>query len=320
MLERELADKNKILEIVTGSYLYGTAVPGVSDKDYVGVFLPDVEHILGFKTVEEVDFSIVDKDLAGKNTQNAQDRKLYEFRKFIKLAMENNPNVLEQVFVNPDNTVFINDVGKQLLANRHLFPHKGLKQKFLGYAFAQKHKMIIKKDNYFDFIQASDYLQKQEYGKTLLEIVLDPKCPHFIKRQNDYRGNISFVQIGDLNLMPNCIVKKAKTIVAERLDKVGNREELLTKYGFDTKFASHLIRLMLEGIELLKTGELQFPLKEAEMLKDIRNGKWQIQKIFDYSYELEKEIESIAENSIVPDGPNYDELEKFSIKTLRKII
>lgn len=317
MQERELAEKNKILEIVHGSWLYGTAIPGVSDKDYVGVFLPDVQHVLGFKTVEEVDFSIIDKDLAGKNTQNAQDRKLYALKKFIVLAMDNNPNIIEILFPNPENIVFINDIGKQLLEIKHLFPWRGCKQRFIGYAASQKHKAIVKKDNYFDFITALDYLEKIDYGKSLLEIILDSKCPHFIKRKNDYRGNISFVQIGDLNLMPNTIVKKAKNILSERLDRVGNREELLTKYGVDTKFLSHLIRLLFEGKDLLQTGELHFPLKEANILKDIRQGKWEVSKIFDLSNELEKEIESLAILSKLPSKPNYEEIEKFLIKVTK---
>lgn len=319
MQERELAKKNKILEIQIGSFLYGTNTE-TSDHDYSGIFLPSIEYILGFKKIEEVDLSIKDKNEVGKNTENATDAKLYEFRKFIKLALENNPNILEQLFVNPENIIFINDVGKELLAIRHLFPHKGLKVKYLAYAFSQKHKMVIKKDNFFDLINALDYLHKVDYGKTLLEIVLDSKCPNFIKRKNDYRGSISFVQIGDLNFMPANTVKKAKELISDRLSKVGNRQELLTKYGFDTKFAGNLIRLMLEGKELLETGELKFPLKDASILRDIRQGKWTIDQIFNYSYELEKEIEAMVETSKLPNHPNVEELEKFTIKILKKQI
>jgi hypothetical protein len=120
--------------------------------------------------------------------------------------------------------------------------------------------------------------------------------------------------------MPSTTVKVAKKKLEERINKVGNREELLTKYGWDTKFGGHLIRLMLEGIELLKTGNLVFPLKEAEMLKDIRAGKWEMVKVLDYSYELEKEVESLTESSKLPSKPNIKEIEEFTIKTLRKVI
>jgi predicted nucleotidyltransferase len=319
MKEKLIAEQNKILEIVTGSYLYGTNTE-TSDKDYIGIFLPSEEYILGFKTVEEVDFSVKDKTEEGKNTEKAVDKKLYEFRKFIKLALECNPNIIEILFVNEQNIVFINEVGKELLSLKYLFPYKGLKQKFLGYSYAQRHKMVIKKDNYFDLQNGLSYLNTQNYGKTLLEIVFQGNCPYFIKKQLDKNENISFIQVGDLNFMPSTIVKVAKHKLEERIAKVGNREELLTKYGWDTKFGSHLIRLMLEGIELLKTGNLVFPLKEAEMLKDIRAGKWEMVKVLDYSYELEKEVESLVESSKLPSKPNIKEIEEFTIKILRKII
>ena len=152
MQEQKLAENNKILEMVTGSWLYGTANPKTSDKDYVGIFIPSIEYILGFKTIEEVDFSIVAKNSEGKNTEKALDRKLYAIKKFVCLATANNPNIIEMLFPEPENIVFINDVGKELLAIRHLFPWKGCKQRFIGYAVSQKHKAIVKKDNYFDFI------------------------------------------------------------------------------------------------------------------------------------------------------------------------
>ena len=314
-----MAEKNKILEIVTGSHLYGTATE-TSDKDYVGVFLPDIPYILGFKRVEEVDFSIKDKDVNGKNTERALDRKFYEFRKFIALAKDNNPNVLETLFVNEENIVFINDVGRELLSMRHSFLHKGLKQRFVGYAIAQRHKMVIKKDNYFDLLNSLSYLRMFHFGKTLLEIMFKENTPYFIKRQNDVNGNISFIQIGDLNFNPSIIVKNATTKIQERIDKVGNREELLTKYGYDVKYSMNLIRLMLSGIELLKTGDLIFPLKDWGVLRDIRNGKWEMMKVLDYSYELEKEIEDITENSVIPNKPNEDLIESFTIRILHKMI
>ena len=109
MNERIIAEKNKILELVTGSFLYGTDTE-TSDKDYYGIFMPEIEYVIGFRRCEEVDFSVIKKDANDKNTADSIDRKFYEFRKFIKLAMENNPNIIEILFVNKINTLFINDV------------------------------------------------------------------------------------------------------------------------------------------------------------------------------------------------------------------
>lgn len=320
MQEKEISENNKILEITTGSFLYGTNNPE-SDKDYVGIFMPTEEYVLGFKRCEEVDFSIIDKDKEGKNTNKALDRKLYEFRKFIKLALENNPNILEILFVNQDNIVFINEIGEELLKIKHLFLHKGLKQKFCGYAFSQKHKMVIKKDNYFDLNLAYQYILNFDIQQTILEIALDSKCPNFIKlKKHENNRSTNFISIGDLNIMPGTQVKKLKKILKERLDKVGNREELLLKYGYDCKFGMHLLRLMLEGIELLETGTLKFPLKDGEMLKDVRNGKWKMTDILDYSNELENKLNTLETTTMLPTKPNSKLIEEFTITQLRKVI
>ena len=245
MNERQMAEKNKILEVVSGSFLYGTNTE-TSDKDYVGIFMPNVEYILGFKRCDEVDFSTISKDEKNKNTQAAVDMKLYEFRRFVKLAMENNPNILEILFVNEENRIFCNDIGKELLAIKCLFPHQGAKQRFLGYAVSQRHKMI------------------------------------------------------------NCH------------GRAGNREEIVSAHGYDTKFASHLIRLMFEGVELLETGSIEFPLKERRTILDIKQGKWEMSKVLDFSSELEKQIESI--DSKLPAKPNVEALERFTINKLRNFM
>ncbi len=311
--------KEKILEIITGSYLYGTNTES-SDKDYLGIFIPKEEYILGFRNVEEVDLSRVTKTEAGKNTSDSIDRKLYEFRKYMKLAMENNPNILETLFVNNKNIVEINEVGKELLNNRHLFPYKGLKQKFLGYAFSQKHKMIIKKDHYFDLLQAYDYLDRFDSKKYIMEVALMNNCPNFLKQIESETHNTKFIKVGDLNLLPQLTITSARAKIKERLDKVGNREELLTKYGFDCKFAHHAVRLLLEGKELLLTGELQFPLKEASMLLDIKTGKWKMMDVINYIELLEKEYDDIVAKSKLPVNPRFKEIEEFTIKTIKRYI
>lgn len=313
-MEKNKILNNRILEIVSGSHLYGTAVE-TSDKDYVGIFLPPIEYLLGFKKVEEADLSVKSKAEDGKNTQKAIDRKLYEFRKFVQLASENNPNILEILFVNDKNIIFKTEIGQKLLNIKYLFPYKGLKHKFLGYAFAQKHKMIIKKDCYFDLLNALVYLKKFDKKKYLLEVVKENKCPYFIKLRKS-KANVNFVSIGDVNFSPSLYVKKVIKSLEQRIAKVGNRKGLLDKYGFDVKFASHLVRLMFEGIELLKTGQLRFPLKEATLLKEIREGKWTPEKVLSFSEELETEIEGLAESSKLPSKPRTKELEKFTIGVL----
>lgn len=53
-----------------------------------------------------------------------------------------------------------------------------------------------------------------------------------------------------------------------------NRPELVEKYGFDTKYAAHLIRLGFQGIEYMEKGSYSMPLPpdKAKFLIDLRTG------------------------------------------------
>jgi uncharacterized protein len=318
MTEREIVESNKILEIVTGSHLYGTNTEA-SDKDYVGIFMPDKSYIYGFKKCEEVDLSIKDKLNNGKNSEKAVDRFFHEYRKFIKLAMENNPNVLEILFVNIKNIVFINDRGHDLLIIKHLFPYQGLKDKFLGYAISQKHKMQIRSDKFKDLETGLNLLENdfQTNDKmTIIEYYTKlSKHFHSIFREGlDNAQNVRYISVGDLNLQPSYTLLKCKKIIKDRLSKVGNRKTLIIDKGYDFKFGSHLIRLLVECKELLFTGEIVFPLKEKDTILDIKKGNWKIEDVLRLSEELENEINTIK--SDLPIKPNYDKIEKFTINSL----
>lgn len=313
MNAKKIAEENKILQYKVGSNLYGTALP-TSDIDYSGVFMPSDNMVYGFERVGEVDLSIKSKRDDGKNDENAVDLILYEFRKFIKLALDNNPNILEQLFVK--DVDHINYYGQELLKHAHLFPHKGLKQKFLGYAFSQKHKMIIRTENYSSLINVQEwlnnYINNVEDGKKLLvEVLGENQLSHFFCCKGDN------ILIGDLTFQKHFMLRKVKKIIDERLSKVTHRKNLLSKYGYDTKFGSHLVRLMLEGKELLTTGRIEFPLKERQLLTDIKLGKYNMIDVLKMAEEYEYDIENYCEKTKLPSRPRYNEVQDFTKKMLK---
>ena len=313
MNAQEVAEKNKMLEYMVGSKLYGTDTP-TSDTDYSGVFMPNDDMVFGFERAEEVDLGVKSKREDGKNDENAVDRIVYELRKFVKLALENNPNILEQLFVNKKNLVFSNEYGNELLRNAYLFPHKGLKEKFLGYAFSQKHKMVIRTDNYHALENANEWLEENvktvEDSKKLLVEILDKRLP-FMSVKGDN------ILMGDLNFQRHFMLRKVKKMIAERLSKATNRKDLLTRHGYDTKFASHLVRLMLEGKELLSTGRLEFPLRYAQTILDVKLGKWKMTEVLEYAEELEQNVVDAVELSALPKRPRYNEVQEL-VKRLLK--
>ena len=312
---RKAAEQNKILEIRHGSHLYGTNTPQ-SDEDFVGVFLPPIEYVFGLKSVKEVDLGIVSKGQDGKNTSDAVDKKLYEFRKFLTLCLGNNPNILEFLFVDEKNIMFVNEIGQSLLDIRSYFPSKLCVPKFIGYAHAQKHKMIIKKENYTDLLAGHGILEEYDDKHTMSQ-VYDYEGDNGIFYKKD-RG--VHIHCGDICFEPGVYVKKAKRKLQERIDKATNRSDLILKHGFDSKFGSHLVRLLIEGRNILQTGELKFPLDDIDMLLDIRNGKRELEQVLETAENLEKEIDELKEKSTIQAKPNYKKVEKFCIETLRNFL
>ena len=308
----DLVDKNRILEIRAGSLLYGTSMP-TSDTDYSGIFVAPKEYYLGLERVEMVDLSKVVKLESGKNAAEAIDRNFHEMRKFMKLAVENNPTVLEMLFVNKENIIFKNELGQRLLDARTLFPWTGLKQKFVGYGLSQLHKAHIKVDNYDELNYAKEWLfekQFEEAGRLLAEF-----------RNENIKGIKFYPQhatIGDMDITLKDKLGNVYNKVMERLSKVGNREELYTKYGADVKFLSHACRLLLEGKELLTTGDLVFPLKDRKFLLEIRNGEHKPTDIIAFAQSLVKELDEGKFDVVVPSAPRYKELQSLMISLIEE--
>lgn len=299
-----------IFKMRTGSHLYGTNIP-TSDEDFVGIFLPDAQYLLGLKDCDEVDLSVKNKDALGKNTKDAVDIKYYNYRKFVKLALGNNPNILEMLFCNDENILYKDEYAERLLANRSRFLYKGLVGKFIGYASSQKHKMMIKLENYENLYDAKEVMRG--LNDKLLVAEFKELWDH-----NRFKYDTNHVRMGDLHIPMNDPIKRAKKRIEERLGKVTSRKELFTKYGYDVKFGMHLIRLLLEGKELLETGELVFPLKKRDLLLDIRNGKYDKEQVFEMATALETEIDIAKENSKLPNKPRFDEINNFLIEEMKR--
>ncbi len=92
--------------------------------------------------------------------------------------------------------------------------------------------------------------------------------------------------------------------------EAGKRKELIEKFGYDTKFAYNIVRLLLEVRQILEFGDLDLE-KDREVYKSIRRGDWKLQDIEKFFTEEEASLKSLYENSKIPYGPD-----KYKIKGL----
>lgn len=90
-----------------------------------------------------------------------------------------------------------------------------------------------------------------------------------------------------------------------------DRAKLETDFGYDTKHAAHLVRLMRTGIEVLETGELRVRRPDAAELMKIRDGRHSYDELVAETERLESHMKTAAEASNLPAEVDYAALDEL---------
>jgi len=242
-------------EVIMGSIAYGVRNDS-SDMDVYGFCIPPRDfvfphlrgEIAGFSTPgpqfdQYQEHHIKDPSaLGGKGRE--YDLAIYSIIKYFRLCMENNPNIIDSLFVPQRCVLFSTTVGDMVRENRGLFLHKGAWHKFKGYAFAQMRKLKTK----------------------------NPQ---------------------------------------------GKRKEMHEKYGYDVKFAYHVLRLLDEVEQILTEQDIDLE-RNREQLKTIRQGDWSVDEIEQYFSSKEKELESLYTNSNLPSRPDEEKIQRLLLNCLEQ--
>ena len=92
------------------------------------------------------------------------------------------------------------------------------------------------------------------------------------------------------------------------------RKQLVKKFGYDTKNAAHLIRLLRMGIEYLVEGELYVKRKDATQLLEIKRGEWTLKQVQKESDRLFALAEEAYIRSSLPGKPDMDKVNNLCIE------
>jgi hypothetical protein len=94
-----------------------------------------------------------------------------------------------------------------------------------------------------------------------------------------------------------------------------NRPELVERFGFDTKFAYHMVRLGLQGCELLTTGRVTLPVPEPDRswLVELRRGERTPEEALDRAAELEDRLRTLLTTSHLPRQPDRAAADRWLI-------
>lgn len=313
---------NIILLGLGGSYAYGTNTEN-SDIDVRGCALNSKREIL----VPGCNFDQV--------TEEKTDTTVYSFNKLISLLTNCNPNTIEILGLKPEHYLYVHPIGQQLIDNSGMFLSKKAVYSFGGYATSQLRRLDNKAarsleqtermnhvlnsiknafytfpEKYFSFPEEAInfYVDKSEQENYDSEVFMDINLKHY--PLNDYAG----------------MWAEMKAIVKD-YSKIGKRNKHAIEHDKLGKHMCHLVRLYYMCFDILEKGKIiTYRENEHDLLMDLRNGKYldsnyqPISEFFELVDELEKKLKYDAENTSLPDKPNYKEIEEFSASINEKVI
>lgn len=94
-------------------------------------------------------------------------------------------------------------------------------------------------------------------------------------------------------------------------DENSSRYEMVKKYGYDVKFAYHVVRLLDEVEQILRDGDIDLQ-RDRERLKSIRRGEWKLEDVEQFFTENEKNMWKLYEESnAVPNKAPEDKIRQL---------
>ena len=291
-----------------GSIAYGVSSDN-SDLDVYGVTIPhrhsvfphEAGYIDGFgqrpdKFNQWQQHHIFDQSACGGKGQE-YDFSIYNIVNYFKLCMENNPNMVDSLFVRRECIMHITAAFEEVRRNRKMFLHKGVAHKLRGYAFSQLNK-------------AKNCI---EYTKEIREFERQWEIPHTTTYSQAIAGDLgSITQIHDwpddysaYMKLWDAGLKKTKRFEGQKI------------HGQDNKFLYHVFRLADQAEFILTHHDLD--LQEdgrREKMKAIRRGDISYQDLVKQFGEAEKRIDNLYQTSSLRHSPNEEEIKNLLLTVL----
>lgn len=280
-------ETNLIYKVIAGSQAYGLDRPD-SDLDVRGVCIPARPYLLGLSPFEQWEH----KDASG-------DIVIYALVKFVRLALACNPNIIEMLYTDSRHILFLNDYGERLVANRHLFLTKQARHTFAGYAISQLQR--IERHHRWLVNPPDHQPTPEEFGGWPFEGRY--KYP-------DHEAQRAY----------QTALKHWNHYQEWRRNRNPARAELERKYGYDTKHAMHLLRLLKMGTEILETGQVYVYRPDCEWLCAVREGLLLYEELLEMAADYEERLEQLYETSSLPDEPDLNAVEALVVELQERFL
>lgn len=335
-----------------GSHAYGTSLP-TSDLDLRGIAIAPKDYYLGFmQTFEQA-------------VQTNPDLQIFELKKFLRLACDANPNVLELLYTDPEDHLLFTPTMARLMANREFFLSRKAKHTFSGYAISQLKRInihyrwlknppkapptraefglpertvipadqlaaaqsTIQKEldsmSWKDFDGLDDATRqelKNQFEARLLKITgwgwteLEEKYWMAAVKQIGYDTN--FIRLLDLERQYTSRLREWQSFQTWKATRNPARAELEAKFGYDTKHALHLVRLLRMCREILVEGKVYVRRPDAEELLQIRAGAWSYEELVAWAMAQDTELYEVMKTSPLPVQPDRKRIDALCLELI----
>lgn len=112
------------------------------------------------------------------------------------------------------------------------------------------------------------------------------------------------------------LVSQRSALTGEKVKRV-QRPELVAAHGYDTKYAHHMLRLGMQGVELLADGTLTLPMSapRLDILNAVRAGEWLLADVLALAAVYETQLTEFATTSAVAEHPDAAKLDALLADT-----
>jgi uncharacterized protein len=282
-----------------GSVAYGTNTPH-SDVDEKGVaVMTDPAYYFGYERFEQKDSGWVD----------GNDRVIYDIRKFVALASDCNPNIVEVLYVDKKDIIKITWAGLALLDMREMFLSQKAAYTFGGYAHSQLKRM----EGHHRWLNTAPTEPKVESFTNKHKVAPGTK---WNRKLGGHEITVSMSNLDTIDIDHidheafDAAKKDYKNYVDWKANRNAARAAIEAEHGYDCKHAYHLIRLLRMAKEIVGEGKVLVKRPDREELLAIRNGKYTYKELIGLAEELKYEVDLALLTSPLPKDSDRKAIQK----------
>lgn len=294
--------------------MYGTQTP-TSDIDIKEVFVPSGESLLMEEAPHGYQLHSREKTRSEKNKPGDIDTAGFSVSKLFRMITEGDILGIEMLFT-PDYAILDKTEAWDLIqSNRHEFITSKLSG-YVSYCQRQAAKYGIKGSRVGEVLFWLNFFANSKPSETLNDwwdrVAVELSTGnhgHSSLVQHEHKGTgrlEDFFEVCNRKFPRFRSMKDLMSLLNAINDQYGARAKAAaTNNGVDWKAMSHAVRVANQAVELLTYGTITFPRPEAEILINIKLGKFPFESISEFLEEKLREVSVAASKTRLPDLPNF---------------